>query len=731
MSAAYTIPERPAEVEALYWRILAQGKSAAEPVTTIRATSSGIPALADHEILALLANEKSGKASRLLAGDTSEYDGDESRADEAFVAKILFYTDDDAQVERIFEQSGLCREKWTNRADYRRRTIAAARPIVERGDRYGGKRSATGRPALVAVPLAASASHDELPCIVVNNRQLRDVSAETLEALTAGNDPPWLYVRDGTLVRTRFDEHGRPVIQVLTETMLRSRCTACADFVRTHERGVTSVAPPLDVVRDVLARADYPFPPLEAVVETPILRRDGSLVDRPGYDPTTAVIYAPAPGLEVPEIPAHPSDTDVANAVATLDEGIGEFPYADDPSRAGAYAPIITSVCRTAIDGPTPLGLVDAPQAGTGKSLFAGVVAVIATGREAAVLSPPDNDEELKKLITAELVDGATLFVFDNLDRPLWAPSLARAITASTWKDRVLGRSEVATLPVRAAWLLTGNNVRLRGDIPRRSYWIRLDAKTARPWERTGFRHPDLILWAKANRGRLIAAVLTLARAWFAAGCPAPTSPKIGGFEEWSRVVGGILEHAGVRGFLGNLAELYDEADEEAAQWEGFLEVLGEVYPAEGFTVAQIVADLKDRSRVLEVLPDDLATFNPSDDPGKIASFQRRLGKALGKRSGTRYGATGLHLEKAGVRHKVIVWRIGSNAAPQTEPPQGGPDAGGMDGGLTGLGGFIFPNAGEIQESSYSNRAENNPPNTQTPTCGGCSRPLEDCLCTS
>jgi 3-methylcrotonyl-CoA carboxylase alpha subunit len=39
---------------------------------------------------------------------------------------------------------------------------------------------------------------------------------------------------------------------------------------------------------------------------------------------------------------------------------------------------------------------------------------------------------------------------------------------------------------------------------------------------REGFRHPDLIAWVKANRGRLVAACLTLGQAWIAAGDSAP-----------------------------------------------------------------------------------------------------------------------------------------------------------------------------------------------------------------
>src|SRR5207245_1206363 len=98
------------------------------------------------------------------------------------------------------------------------------------------------------------------------------------------------------------------------------------------------------------------------------------------------------------------------------------------------------------------------------------------------------------------------------------------ALTARVWKDRILGQSATVAVAQRATWAANGNNLRLGGDLPRRCYWIRLDAKTSRPWKRTGFTHPELIQWVSENRERLLAALLTIAVSWFAAGKPAASS---------------------------------------------------------------------------------------------------------------------------------------------------------------------------------------------------------------
>jgi hypothetical protein len=60
-------------------------------------------------------------------GDLSEYDGDESRADQALVGILAFYTRDEEQLDRLFRSSALYRtEKWGRRPDYARRTIEKA-----------------------------------------------------------------------------------------------------------------------------------------------------------------------------------------------------------------------------------------------------------------------------------------------------------------------------------------------------------------------------------------------------------------------------------------------------------------------------------------------------------------------------------------------------------------------------------------------------------------------------
>src|SRR5439155_17966389 len=185
----------------------------------------------------------------------------------------------------------------------------------------------------------------------------------------------------------------------------------------------------------------WPLPPLETIVEAPVLRLDGSVLDVAGYDTASRLLYCPAPGLALTPLPAIPTSAQVAAArTLLLDELLGDFPFVDDAIRANAVAFMITPVVRPMIAGPIPLALLDKPGAGTGASLLADVVSLIATGREGAMMSAPREDEEWRKQITSLLLEGAAFVLIDNVVGRLRSSALSRVLTCTTWKARLLGK---------------------------------------------------------------------------------------------------------------------------------------------------------------------------------------------------------------------------------------------------------------------------------------------------
>lgn len=505
-------------------------------------------------------------------------------------------------------------------------------------------------------PPAADA--DGRPVIQVNNRPLRDITSDVMAAVRKANNPtPVLFTRSGSVVRIKTDEHGRHIIDVVNESSMRWRVARCCNCVRSTGEGRKDVSPPDDLIRDCLALpGTWRFPVLEAVTEIPVLRPDGSILDQPGYDAATRLLYAPDPKLVIPPIPQDPCMEDAAEAADKIREVLVDFPFVDEASRANAIGLIITLAIRAAINAIVPIGLIDAPTPGTGKGLLAEIVALLATGLAAAMMTAPKGEEEWKKVITAQLYAGSTIILIDNVEDPIGSSHLAAAITARVWIDRVLGRTEMITLPQRATWLATGNNITLAGDLPRRAYWIRLDAKLSRPWQGRSFQHPDLAKWVAAHRGELVAAILTMCRAWWVAGCPAASTPVIGGFEAWSKTVGGILAFAGVPGFLGNLAEMYEDNDLDSANWETFLTAWHDRFSDQPVTVANAAKAIFDTNSLKETLPDDLSESLVREP----AKFKLRLGHALRKRIQRRFGVKGIYVDRApdDSHAKVAQWMV-------------------------------------------------------------------------
>jgi len=417
----------------------------------------------------------------------------------------------------------------------------------------------------------AAESHSP-PRIQANERQLRDLRAGALAALAASSDPPRLFARSGGIARVSLIKDGQdqavPLIQQLDADALRGELTNAADWLTLHhsrERGdyLLSDLPPLAVARDLLALPAIDLPPLAGIVTCPTFAADG-------YDSASG-LWHHRTLRDLPVIPGHPTREEIAAARNALIDIIADFPFVDDASRTNTIALLLLPFVRPLIDGPTPLHAVDAPTPGTGKGLLAQACLWPALGYSLDIRSGARDLDEWRKRITSELVAGKPVIGFDNATTRLDSEHLAAALTATLWTDRVLGQTRVVTIPNRSIWVCTGNNLAFSKELARRVIWIRLDAKVEAPEQRTGFRYSNLIAHVREQRAALVAAALTLCRAWLAAGRPAGKQ-IMGSFENYAGVLGGILNVAGIGGFLANADELRRQADTETSEWRGFIE---------------------------------------------------------------------------------------------------------------------------------------------------------------
>lgn len=387
------------------------------------------------------------------------------------------------------------------------------------------------------------------------------------------------------------------------------------------------------------ARSRYSrFSKLEVIARSPFVRVDGSICQRNGYDALSKTMVVMDDALAAIHVPEFPTREEVEAAVSlVLDDWLGDFPFPDQENRANVLALVLTPFVRALMD-VVPLAVIDAHTPGTGKNLLVDCILLLFLGERPQMLPFNRDDDEFRKTLTSAFREGSEVFVFDEAHH-LEGASLARALTAPHWKDRALGVNQMLGFPNRMTWISLGNNVRVEGDIFRRVYRVALRSPYEHPEDRpaSDFQHEDLKGWTLENRPALLRAALTIVRAWFADGQPKPTNAvAFGGFEKFARVLGGVLETAGVEGFLGNLVAWRSESNFSSGYWESHLRWLVGQFGTAEFTASAVRAKL--------VGTTDPAFPPVKGDPEDKANYPKTLGEAYAKHRDRAYG--GLRLRR-------------------------------------------------------------------------------------
>jgi hypothetical protein len=495
-----------------------------------------------------------------------------------------------------------------------------------------------------------------LPTIDAYDGNLPHMAREAWDAVQRANTPPHFFRYADLPSRVQRDDNKMLVVRELNKDRLRYHLARVATWYKLTRQGVKEVHPPMAAVRDMLATPEPPLPILTRIVEAPIFAPDGTLCTDPGYSPASQTYYAPAKGFVVPPVSQVPTSEEVDRARSLLlDDLLVDFPFTGDAERANAVALALLPFVRDLIEGVTPLHLFEKPSPGTGGTLLVEVLLYPALGHAVATMTEGREEEEWRKRLTAKLMQGPAAILIDNLRNPLESSAVAAAITSPIWEDRILGFSQIARVRVGCAWAATGNNPILSGEIARRSIRCRLDAMMDQPWRREKFKHPKLLKWTREHRGDLTWSLLTLAQAWISAGSPHPPQAKsLGMFEEWARVVGGILAHSRIDGFLGNLDQFYTDSDTEGSALRTFVAVWYDRFHDQPVGVADLLP---------VVVENDL--FDLGD--GTERSQRTRLGKLIGKQRDRQFGD--YHLVAAGESKGSNRWRLELAKPGATAPP--------------------------------------------------------------
>ncbi|MGE3703300.1 MAG: hypothetical protein AB7G08_31870 [Hyphomicrobiaceae bacterium] len=227
------------------------------------------------------------------------------------------------------------------------------------------------------------------------------------------------------------------------------------------------------------------------------------------------------------------------------------------------------------------------------------------------------------------------------------------------WRDRVLGKSEDVEIPVRCAWVMAGNNLSFTHELMRRNVPIRLDAAVPRPEDREkdkdAFKHRPLQDWVLSQRRQLVWSCHILVLNWVQAGKPSG-SARLASFDTYVNVMGGILQAAGVPGFLENVPAYLESKDDDGSAAADLVGIWADKRGTDHVTAGDILGDITDAfGRLVVELPDVAAA--PEGRKCEILRARLRrevLGATFSVRLASRCASRSPHAPSENVLVKVV-----------------------------------------------------------------------------
>lgn len=413
------------------------------------------------------------------------------------------------------------------------------------------------------------------------------------------------------------------------------------------------------VSKHVLASLDHMpnLRPLRMVTHTPIARADGTILDRPGYDDASGVLYLPERGLRVDAVPEQPTEADLAAAVKLLLSMVQDFPFATPHDRANYLGCLLIPLIRSIVPPPYKMLIIGAPQRGSGKSLLAQVMRQIHGGVFRSEM--PREEDELRKVITS-ILDGtsAPIVQFDNVSGGLKSSTMDGLLTSPVHTDRRLGATAQVTMANDRLWVVTGNNVMIGGDMDRRVLWSNIDADMEKPEMRPSdaFAIPNLEAWVDVNRGSLLAAMLTMVRSWVVGGRRVKQATTSDSFGLLTQTLQGILDYAGIEGNIGDEGAAPEMPDPEAEEWSTFLQEARRVMGDGWWSARELIDKFQqggdDFGPDEDALPGDLADKLRHQSAGVVKSLGKMLAKHRNQLS------DGRKVTSRGGGRNAMQWRV-------------------------------------------------------------------------
>jgi hypothetical protein len=282
--------------------------------------------------------------------------------------------------------------------------------------------------------------------------------------------------------------------------------------------------------------------PIQATSPIPLpVFRNGELILCSGYDPGTQILSTDGGGGGFDLMP-------VEAAADYLRNLLREFPFADDGGRSLSVqiAAMMSRFAATLLprSSQIPLAVWNANGPAAGKTLLAMLVEIPVRGF-AALRGWPGESDELQKVLDSEVLAGSSSIIFDNVKEKIDSAYLEQFATSSVVAVRRLSSSDKHEMKKQTMIMITANQAEVSGDIARRSLFCDLFQSEADPQKRRIENEMSANTLSRPEiRYQILSALWSLVYAWDKSGRPA-ASGRLAGFDEWGRIIGGIVENAG------------------------------------------------------------------------------------------------------------------------------------------------------------------------------------------
>ena len=224
-------------------------------------------------------------------------------------------------------------------------------------------------------------ANKSIPEILLSgDKRLEEHTRAGIDALIKQNHPFKIFQMSGKLVEIIQDNENIYKINKIKYNSLKLKLADAARWYteKTNAKGDTSE---LDVYpNDPIVGAIYDTPEewsgipfLKGLINTPIPRKDGTIVIKHGYDRMTRFYFTP--GLDISPIDDNDLSQEWAKPAANylMENLFRDFPLKDDASKANTLAALMTPILRP-FTGRPPLIVITKPSPGEGSSLLVDII---------------------------------------------------------------------------------------------------------------------------------------------------------------------------------------------------------------------------------------------------------------------------------------------------------------------------------------------------------------------